>query len=43
MHRTLYPLLESEKRKEVPTFQKFVDEHWLPVYPEAVGNRPTTI
>ena len=29
--------------KEVPTFQKFADNRWMPVYPAAAGNRPSTI
>jgi integrase len=33
----------SPKKKEVPTFEQFVDERWLPVYPGAAGNRYTTI
>ena len=31
------------KVKEVPTFKTFVEKRWLPVYPKAVGNRPSTI
>jgi integrase len=31
------------KQKEVPTFEQFVDERWLPVYPGAAGNRYSTI
>jgi integrase len=30
-------------RKEVPTFARFVAERWLPVYPGAAGNRPSTV
>ena len=30
-------------RKEVPTFERFVGERWMPVYPSAAGNRPSTV
>jgi integrase len=33
----------SPEVKEVPTFEKFVDERWWPVYPEGEGNRLSTI
>ncbi len=37
-------LLNPKKpRKEVPTFEAFVDERWMPTYPAAAGNRHTTI
>lgn len=29
-------------KKEVPTFKKFVNERWWPVYPDSVANSPTT-
>jgi len=32
----------SPMQKEVPTFQKFVEEQWWPVYPDAAENRLTT-
>ncbi len=28
--------------KEVPTFEQFVDERWLPIYPGAAGHRHST-
>jgi integrase len=43
VQRVLHPSPAEQQQKEVPTFQKFVDEHWLPVYPESAGNRPTTV
>jgi hypothetical protein len=33
----------TQTRKEVPTFASFVEERWLPTYPDAAGNRPSTI
>jgi integrase len=37
-------LSPTPKPKEVaPTFDKFVDERWLPIYPGAAGNRHSTI
>ena len=32
-----------EVPKEVPTFERFVTDQWLPVYPHSAGNRPSTI
>jgi hypothetical protein len=43
VHRTLYPPPTTAQKKEVPTFEKFVDEHWMPTYPASVGNRPSTV
>jgi integrase len=36
-------LSPSSIAKEVPTFRKFVEEHWWPTYPHAAGNRASTI
>ena len=36
-------LRPTPARKEVPTFGTFVDSRWWPTYPQAAGNRPTTI
>jgi integrase len=33
----------TPKKKEVPTFEQFVDERWWNVYPAEVGNRHSTI
>lgn len=30
------------ERKEVPTFERFVEERWWPTYPSAAGNRSST-
>jgi integrase len=30
------------ERKEVPTFERFVEDRWWPIYPAAAGNRFTT-
>jgi integrase len=35
--------LTTGKAVEPPTFSDFVDDDWLPVYPQARGNKPTTI
>lgn len=43
VHRTLYPPPTPAQEKEVPTFETFVDEHWMPTYPASVGNRPSTV
>jgi integrase len=32
-----------EEKKEVPKFEVFVNERWLPTYPAAAGNRPTSV
>jgi integrase len=37
--RALDPTAE---RKEVPTFEEFVDDRWWPTYPAAAGNRSST-
>jgi integrase len=37
------PSPEASQKKEVPNFSKFVDEQWLPTYPAAAGNRPTSV
>ncbi len=37
--RALDPKAE---RKEVPTFERFVEDRWWPTYPAAAGNRSTT-
>jgi len=36
-------VVAAAKRKEVPTFKTFVEKRWLPVYPAAAGNRPSTV
>jgi len=41
--RTLYPPPTPVQKKEVPTFEKFVDEHWMPTYPASAGNRQSSI
>ena len=33
----------THDRKEVPTFNTFVEKQWLPIYPAAAGNRPRTV
>jgi integrase len=33
----------TPKKKEVPTFEQFVDERWIKVYPAQAGNRNSTI
>ncbi|HEX7507068.1 MAG TPA: tyrosine-type recombinase/integrase [Polyangia bacterium] len=43
VHRTLYPPPTPAQKKEVPTFEEFVDKHWMPTYPASVGNRPSTV
>jgi integrase len=37
------PPVTPEPRKEVPTFNEFVEKRWWPTYPKAAGNRHTTI
>jgi integrase len=41
--RMLHPPLQPVEKREVVTFEKFVDEHWMQTYPDSVGNRPSTI
>jgi integrase len=41
--RVLSPSPAGQTKKEVPTFQKFVDEVWWSTYPSSVGNRPSTV
>jgi integrase len=36
-------LSPAGRRKEVPTFERFVDDRWWPIYPAAAGNRPMTV
>lgn len=43
VQRTLYPPPSPVRTKEVPTFEKFVDEHWMPTYPASAGNRPSSV
>jgi integrase len=31
------------QKKEVPSFEEFVDDRWWPVYPASAGNRPNTV
>ena len=33
----------SPVRKEYPTLERFIEDHWWPTYPAAAGNRPSTI
>jgi integrase len=40
IERTVNPQLAA---KEVPALQRFIGDHWLPVYPASVGNRPAAI
>jgi hypothetical protein len=35
--------LAAGEGEEVPTFKMFVEEKWLPVYPDAAGNRKNTM
>ncbi len=41
-NRILRILNPPPERKEVPTFRKFVEDEWWPVYPDAAGNRFST-
>ena len=43
VQRTLYPPPIPVKAKEVPTFEKFVDEHWMPTYRASAGNRQSSV
>jgi hypothetical protein len=43
VHRTLHPAPVPVEQREVPTFERFVNEQWLPTYPASAGNRPTSI
>jgi integrase len=43
VQRTLYPPPSPVRSKEVPTFEKFVDEHWMPTYPASAGNRQSSV
>ena len=36
------PTNDHATKEEIPTFEKFVEERWLPTYPAAAGNRATT-
>ena len=42
INRVFSPSPAPTKKKEVPTFRKFVDEVWWPTYPSSVNNRPST-
>ncbi len=42
INRLLSPPAATPEKKEVPTFEKFVDEVWWPTYPSSVNNRPST-
>lgn len=43
VQRTLYPPPSPVRTKEVPTFEKFVNEHWMPTYPASAGNRQSSV
>jgi len=42
INRRVSPPAAIEEKKEMPTFQKFVDKVWWPTYPSSVNNRPST-